>query len=154
MIMIIQNIIKHCLKNVIFESDLNNSYSLAEKKQISEDTMSLIQNSDDYPQYEGAQKINQQLIADANWKFTDKINSDYPSYNYQYNNLKNLLQTRANFLNQSYNNCQYPQKSLKYEDIVVSLYHHVLVIHFTILPLMNVIKHIKWHKNINMVQIN
>lgn len=96
-----------------FESDLNNSYSVAqEKKQISENTMSLIQNSDDYPQYEGAQKINQQLIADASWNFTDKINSDYPSYNYQYNNLQNLLQTRTNFLNQSYDNCQYPQNSL------------------------------------------
>lgn len=96
-----------------FETALNDSYSLAqEKKQISEDTMSLIQNSDDYPQYEGAQKMNQQLIADANWNFTDKINSDYPSYNYQYNNLQNLLRTRKNFLNQSYNNCQYPQKSL------------------------------------------
>ena len=96
-----------------FESDLNNSYSVAqEKKQISENTMSLIQNSDDYPQYEGAQKINQQLIADASWNFTDKINSDYPSYNYQYNNLQNLIQTRTNFLNQSYDNCQYPQNSL------------------------------------------
>ena len=96
-----------------YESTLNNSYSLAqEKKQISENTMSLIQNSDDYPQYEGAQKMNQQLIADASWNFTDKINSDYPSYNYQYNNLQNLLQTRTNFLNQSYDNCQYPQNSL------------------------------------------
>ena len=96
-----------------FESDLNDSYSLAqEKKQISENTMSLIQNSDDYPQYEGAQKMNQQLIDDANWNFTDKINSDYPSYNYQYNNLQNLLRTRKRFLNQSYNNCQYPRNSL------------------------------------------
>ena len=101
------------LQQCNYESTVNDSYSLAqEKKQISEDTMSLIQNSDDYPQYEGAQKINQQLIADASWNFTDKINSDYPSYNYQYNNLQNLIQTRTNFLNQSYNNCQYPQNSL------------------------------------------
>ena len=101
------------LQKCNYETTVNNSYSLAqEKKQISENTMNLLQNSDDYPQYEGAKNMDQELTADANWKFTDKINSDWPNYNYQYKNLQNLIQTRTNFLNQSYNNCQYPQSSL------------------------------------------
>lgn len=101
------------LQKCDYQNTVNESYQLAEDKlQISRNTLGLIKNTDDYPQYEVTNKMNEKLIKDANWKFTDKINSQYPDYNYQYDNLKNLISERKTFLNNSYDNCDVPQTSL------------------------------------------
>ena len=101
------------LQQCNYENTVDDSYSLAEEKQqISQDTMKLLSDTDDFPQYKQANNMNTEITNDVNWKFTNKINSQYPQYNYQYDNLKDLINTRTTFLNNSYNNCDVPGTSL------------------------------------------
>lgn len=100
-----------------YKNTVDESQNLAsEKNKISQRTMSQIKNTDDYPQYRGANNFNDRITSYNNWNFTDKINSQYPDYNYQYGNLKSLITTRNNFLNNSYDNCSVPQTSLTSTD--------------------------------------
>jgi hypothetical protein len=97
------------LRQCGYKNTVDESQSLAaEKLNISQNTLGQIQNTDDYPQYSGAVKSNNLIASYDNWNFTDKINSQYPNYNYQYGNLQNLITTRNNYLNKSYDDCSVP----------------------------------------------
>ena len=97
------------LRQCGYKNTVDESQSLAtEKLNISQNTLGQIQNTDDYPQYSGAYKSNNLIASYDNWNFTDKINSQYPNYNYQYGNLQNLITTRNNYLNKSYDDCSVP----------------------------------------------